>query len=213
MIVLDLDDTLYLERDYVRSGFRAVDQWLKDKLSLEGFFSEAWSLFERGERRVIFNKVLEGRGIFDTNLIKELVEIYRSHLPFITLEPDAEEFLRSYRYEGLAMITDGPAISQWSKIKALNIQKYVETIIVTEDLGPGFSKPDPAAFKKVQGSLSGSDCVYIADNPLKDFVAPNELGWKPSIRIRRIGSLHFGVPTPDDCMEVCSLSDLRKYRE
>lgn len=208
MIVLDLDDSLYLERDYVRSGFHAVDQWLKDKLWFEGFFSEAWTLFGRGERRIIFNKVLEGRGIFDANLIKELVEVYRSHMPLITLETDAEEFLCRCCPEDLALITDGPAISQRAKIKALNIEKYVGTIIVTDDLGPNYSKPNPEAFERIQGSLPGSACVYIADNPLKDFIAPISLGWKRSVRVRRHGSLHYDIPTPDDCIETQSLKNV-----
>jgi len=44
-IVLDLDDTLYLERDYVRSGFKAVDQWLRMHKSFNDFYEEAWRLF------------------------------------------------------------------------------------------------------------------------------------------------------------------------
>ena len=34
-IVFDLDDTLYLERDYVRSGARAVATWLAPQLGLD----------------------------------------------------------------------------------------------------------------------------------------------------------------------------------
>ena len=208
MIVLDLDDTLYLERDYVHSGFLAVDKWLQNKLSFESFFSEAWALFERGERRTIFNKVLEGRGIFDANLIKELVAVYRSHMPLIAMEPDAEEFLGSYRPEDLALITDGPALSQWAKIKALNIEQYVGTIIVTDDLGPDYVKPNPQAFKMIQGTLTGNDCIYIADNPIKDFIAPASLGWKRSVRVRRPGSLHYDIATPYDCLEIKSFFEL-----
>lgn len=208
MIVLDLDDTLYLECDYVRSGFHAVDHWLKIHRSIDDFFGDAWSLFESGKRRTIFNMVLESRGLFDADLVKELVDVYRSHMPLITLEQDAGEFLRNRHKEELALITDGPAVTQWSKIKALNIEKYVGTIIVTDDLGPDYSKPNPEAFKRVQGSLPGSACVYIADNPRKDFIAPVSLGWMPSIRVRRSGSLHCDISTPDDCIETASLKEV-----
>jgi putative hydrolase of the HAD superfamily len=208
VIVLDLDDTLYLERNYVRSGFQAVDHWLKIYRSFEGFFDEAWSLFESGARGTIFNMVLEGRGLRDANLVKDLINVYRSHMPLISLESDAVEFLCSYRLEELALITDGPAISQWAKIKALNIEKYIGTIIVTSDLGSNYSKPNPASFERIQGTLDGNECVYIADNPLKDFIAPASLGWMSSIRIRRTGSLHYYVSTPDNCVEAISLSDV-----
>lgn len=152
--------------------------------------------------------VLESRGLFEAGLVKELVDVYRSHTPLITLEQDAEEFLRNHHKEELALITDGPAVTQRSKIKALNIEKYVGTIIVTDDLGPDCGKPNPEAFKMVQGSLLGTACVYIADNPLKDFIAPASLGWMPSIRIRRAGSLHYDVPTSDDCIEAASLKEV-----
>lgn len=208
MIVLDLDDTLYLERDYVRSGFKAVDQWLQINRSFEGFFDESWSLFQSGKRGTIFNMVLEGRGLSDANLVKDLINVYRSHMPLISLESDAVEFLCNYRPEELALITDGPAISQWAKIKALNIEKYIGTIIVTADLGANHSKPNPEAFEMIQGTLAGNECVYIADNPLKDFIAPSKLGWMPSIRIRRAGSLHYDVSTPDNCVEAVSLSNI-----
>jgi putative hydrolase of the HAD superfamily len=222
LIALDLDDTLYLERYYVRSGFQAVDQWLKIHRSLEDFFNEAWSLFESGKRKTIFDMVLESRGLFDENLIKELVNKYRTHVPSITLEPDAKEFLRNHhKKEDLALITDGSATAQWSKIKALDIEKYFgniivtddlganySNIIVTDDLGANYSKPNPDVFKMVQGSLPGSACVYIADNPLKDFTAPASLGWMPSIRVRRAGSLHYDCPTPDYCIEAASLNDV-----
>lgn len=209
MITLDLDDTLYLERYYVRSGFQAVDEWLKINCSINGFFNEAWSMFESGKRNTIFNMVLENSGLFDDNLIKELVNKYRTHIPSIKLEPDAKEFLHNYhKKEDLALITDGPAVAQWSKIEALGIEKYFGKIIVTDDLGPNYSKPNTEAFKRVQGSLPSSACVYIADNPLKDFTAPASLGWMPSIRVRRAGSLHYDCPTPDYCAEVTSLNDV-----
>jgi putative hydrolase of the HAD superfamily len=209
MIVLDLDDTLYLERDYVHSGFQAVDQWLKIHRSCGDFLGEAWHLFENGKRRTIINMVLESKGLFDESLVKELVNVYRTHTPLISMQSDALEFLCSHHKEELALITDGPAVSQWSKIKALNIEKYVGTIIVTDDLGPNFSKPHQEAFIRIQGSLAGSACVYIADNPLKDFIAPASLGWMPSIRVRRAGSLHYDVATPNDCIEVLSLETVR----
>ena len=55
VVVFDLDDTLYLERDYVRSGFRAVDAWLASR-GILGFFGEAWANFENGLRGKAFDR-------------------------------------------------------------------------------------------------------------------------------------------------------------
>jgi putative hydrolase of the HAD superfamily len=36
-VVFDVDDTLYLERDYVRSGFDSVGAWLQRDSGVVGF--------------------------------------------------------------------------------------------------------------------------------------------------------------------------------
>ena len=46
--VFDVDDTLYLERDYVRSGFHAVATWAEETLDVTGVFDTAWGLFLAG---------------------------------------------------------------------------------------------------------------------------------------------------------------------
>ncbi|MDB5525364.1 MAG: putative hydrolase of the superfamily, partial [Rhizobium sp.] len=35
VLVFDLDDTLYLERDFARSGFRATGDWLKNTMGID----------------------------------------------------------------------------------------------------------------------------------------------------------------------------------
>ena len=208
LIVLDLDDTLYLERDYVRSGFHAVGKWVSEKVGIRGFFEDAWGFFEKGERGTIFDRVLESRDLLKQKLVLQMVEIYRSHDPDIHFLPDAQAFLQRTEKNNLALITDGPSISQWAKISALKLDRYIKNILVTEDLGPGWNKPNPAAFRKIQGDLNSESCCYVADNPQKDFTGPLELEWSRSVRIRREGSLHFNVPTPEGCIEIESLDEL-----
>jgi putative hydrolase of the HAD superfamily len=208
--VFDIDDTLYLERDYVRSGFAAVSAWLSQNKNFEGFGEKAWSLFEAGVRGRIFDEVLSELGVLDVNLIQKLVQIYRNHMPDIKLEFDVYEFFEQVEKVRLFVITDGHSSGQWQKINALGISPYFSKIIVTDDLGKAYWKPSPKAFQLVQGDSSPKDYVYIADNPNKDFRAPAELGWHSSFRIRRKGSLHYEVKTPSDCIEVESLSQILK---
>ena len=59
MIVFDLDDTLYLEREFAFSGYRFLDGWVKERESLEGFGNACRVLFEEGERR-LWNAHLRG---------------------------------------------------------------------------------------------------------------------------------------------------------
>jgi putative hydrolase of the HAD superfamily len=209
LFVLDLDDTLYLERDYVRSGFTAVDRWLSQHLGLDYFFENAWALFKTGIRHNIFDLVLKQFKIFDAELVQTLVQIYRCHLPDITLLPDAKDFLERHGGESLALISDGHSEAQWQKIRALEIEKYFSKIIVTDDNGKAFWKPHPWSYMSVQGGMPSVCCIYISDNPLKDFDAPLKLGWSPSIRLRREGSLHFLLPTPNHCIELKSLNEIQ----
>lgn len=208
LYVLDLDDTLYLERDFVRSGFQAVSEWLKLHRAVSGFFERAWDLFQKGIRDRIFDIVLEEMNLQEAGLLEEIVECYRSHKPNISLLPDAYKFLRNCHRDELAIITDGLSLTQWNKIGGLDLKRMIGKVVVTGDWGRAFWKPHLRAFKEVMGTRQPAECCYIADNPQKDFIAPFALEWAQSVRIRRMGSMHVEVPTPKDCIEIASLAQL-----
>ena len=207
LIVLDMDDTLYLERDYVRSGVRAVDAWLAAECGANGFFERAWHYFLSGRRSDIFNRVLQDLNLEEDSRVSKMVEVYRTHEPDIQLLPDALSFILNHASTELAIISDGHSVSQWAKVRSLGLEGRVRTIIITNDWGREYWKPHPRAFETVQQGYLSGNCVYIADNPLKDFIAPVTLGWMPSVRVRRTGSLHEDIPTPESCIEVRTLDE------
>lgn len=193
-IVFDLDDTLYPEAEYVRSGFEAVDEWLKYCHNISGFFPHAWEYFSIGGRGDTFNRVLDKLDVkYDPTLIQGMIDVYRKHLPRICLYNDALTFIcwAESKYN-LAIITDGPAFSQNQKIKALNLRTHFGLCVVTDDLGRHAWKPSTIPYEAVMNHFQGvaGGYVYIADNPLKDFIGAKRLGWK-TIRIRREGTEHF----------------------
>ncbi|MCP4675125.1 MAG: HAD family hydrolase [Deltaproteobacteria bacterium] len=192
-VVFDIDDTLYLERDYVKSGFNAVSHWIKDSLGRDGFSEYAFAAFERGVRGNTFNIVLKEMNIeVSEEQFQEMVRIYREHKPEIALLHDARECLSviTNRYS-LAAVTDGPLESQKSKARALELACWFDPIIFTAELGQDFGKPHPRAFEIVERRTAcrGAECVYVADNPEKDFQGPRSLGWR-TVRIRRSHGLH-----------------------
>jgi len=193
-LVFDIDDTLYLEREYVRSGFQVVGGWAQRNLGIPDFFEHAWKVFENGGRSTIFNQVLESCGVEVTgSLIQTLINIYREHNPNIELLDDAVKLLEKYNGRiPLAIVTDGVSRSQRAKSRALGLDKYMNPIIFTDELGVGMGKPHPKSFRIIQEKtgVSGSSCTYIADNPAKDFQGPKSLGWN-TVRVRRQGGLHF----------------------
>jgi putative hydrolase of the HAD superfamily len=197
VVVFDVDDTLYLEHDYVRSGFHAVDAWATESLGIHGFEKLAWTAFEDGVRGSIFDAALIGCGLEPTpELIARLVGVYREHTPAIGLLPDAAACLGALKGRArLAVVSDGPLQSQLAKVRALGLEALVDEIVLTEELGAGFGKPNPRAFELVEERLgaAGGACVYVADNPAKDFDGPAGRGWR-TVRIRRAGGLHRDVP-------------------
>lgn len=196
-VVLDVDDTLYLERDYVHSGFRAVEA----SAGIPGFAAAAWALFEEGVRGDTFDRALATVGPpHDQVPVAELVGSYRRHAPAIDLATDARLLLdRLHRAAvPLAGVTDGPLESQQAKVAALRLADWSVRVIFTAAYGPGFAKPHPRAFAELaeQSGLAPQEHLYVADNPRKDFEGPQGLGWS-TVRVRRPGSLHEQLETPE----------------
>jgi putative hydrolase of the HAD superfamily len=71
--VFDLDDTLYEERTYVVSGFRAVAGFLSDRFGVDFHESLEWMLaeLEKAGRGRIFNRLLVERGLYSARLVRE----------------------------------------------------------------------------------------------------------------------------------------------
>jgi len=197
-VVFDLDDTLYPERDFAFSGFNAVAAAFEAHLGERGkVAAEMRHLFDTEHRRRVFDVVLERRGIGQSGaLIGPMIETYRSHRPSIVLAPDAEALLTRLRPRcRLGLISDGPAVMQQAKVEALGLTDRLDQIILTDELGPGFGKPDPRAFERMMRRLAveSRGCAYVADNAAKDFVAPNALGWT-TVQIRRGGGIYLDQP-------------------
>lgn len=192
-IVLDLDDTLYAEREFVLSGFKAASRWLEVARGIEGLGATATELFESGVRGKIFDDALRRLGFEPSEeLVSELVKAYRSHAPRLTLLPDANDGLKWMKPRfRLGLLTDGYHEVQQKKIDGLGIEALFDVCILTDRLGRHCWKPSTAGFLRIMQARTepAHGYVYIADNPRKDFIGPKALGWR-TIRIRRAGGEH-----------------------
>lgn len=218
VLVLDLDDTLYLERDYVLSGLQAVDLAVRRLCGAEGFFECAAAEFNAGRRTFLFDTVLSQLGLAATpDLIAALVKVYREHEPLIELQPDAADFLARIGVDyPLAILTDGYLVSQRNKIRALGLDRIgIFPIVCTDSWGRRYWKPHERGFRHIQSHhrLQGQACVYIADNPAKDFIAPRRLGWR-TVHIKRPERVHMATEELEpvaDC-KIESLAELSPQR-
>jgi putative hydrolase of the HAD superfamily len=197
IIIFDLDDTLYLERNFALSGYQAVGQWALETHGVEDFAERCARLFDAGAYNRIFNNVLQDLNLPDTmQTITLLIDLYRNHMPNISLEPDAERFFSAGSNQmRLGMITDGPERMQANKIEALKIEHLFDHIVRTDEWGVDFSKPHPRSFEHMEKAFNAKpeQMIYVADNAKKDFVTPNKRGWK-SIQICRPRGVHKTPP-------------------
>lgn len=171
-VIFDLDDTLYSEKEYVKSGYRAVSEYLGG-----GYEDRLWSFFEQGKMAI--DELL--KEVHRENEKNAVLAIYRNHKPDIHLYDWVTENIEKLKSKGIkvGIITDGRPEGQRNKIKALGLN--VDDVIVTDELGGvQFRKPCDIAFRIMitRWRLNPADVVYIGDNPTKDFQAPQQLGMK-----------------------------------
>lgn len=195
-VIFDMDGTLYDEIDYYKSGFRSAARLIVEEAkgpAYETVFSALWDVFTAGNHTTTFNAALERLDIAcDEQFIHRLVLNIRCHKPCLTLPAETKRVLETLDADYiLALLTDGFLPAQQLKVEALDIEKYFQYIVYTEQLGREFWKPSLAGFEKILNhfAIAGENCVYVGDDLKKDFIAPNKLGFK-TVHIIRPGRLH-----------------------
>ncbi len=189
-IVFDLDDTLYDEKEYVKSGYKAVAEMLPQ---IEDAESKLFKAFE--QKKSAIDEILVSEGVYSDELKQKCLEVYRYHQPNIHLYDGIADMLMQLRKQSflLGIVTDGRPEGQKAKIKALDLERYVDHIIVTDELGGvEYRKPNEKAFilMKEQFGIEYNEMCYVGDNIKKDFIAPEKLGMK-SIWFRNKDGLYY----------------------
>ena len=200
VIVFDLDDTLYDEKEFVKSGFLEVSEYLGDRR----YFEFMWSEFVTNGSGKIFDKLIDKFSIKED--ITKLIEIYRFHTPRITLPSSSKKVLKYALNYKSAIITDGHYITQKNKYQALGLDKYIDLPIFTDFYHT--KKPELKPFKMVMEKFADSEYIYISDNPKKDFIAPKELGWK-TLRYKNPNGIYRDIENNAD-IEVYSREEILK---
>lgn len=180
IFVFDLDDTLYSERDFEKSGIEFVYNYLEIRnQNLEFFLKNRSNWIE-----LIIENTTQKISI------DFLLNLYRNHFPTINLYNDAKVFLDELvsRKIEFSLITDGRSITQRNKLKALGIESIFKKIIISEEIQS--EKPSEVNFCMVVDQKNHSNFVYIADNLKKDFYSPNKLGWTTICLLDRGQNIH-----------------------
>ena len=216
-IIFDLDDTLYPEEVYVQSGFRTVAKWANKTLSIprEEGLQLLLDFYHSGVRGDTFNQWLAHYGYLDQSLIRSAIEIYRNHVPELHLFPEVPELLTAIRTKYLlGIVSDGALKMQQNKIEALALKNIFHVIVLSDEWGREFWKPNTKPFTAALEKLgvNPDDALYVGDNPLKDFLGARRLGMK-TVWVRRTTGEYAKQepPTSEHASDYCihSLTELR----
>lgn len=181
-VLFDLDNTLYPEIEFVKSGFRTVARYLSSRYHFDesALFTQMLHILQRDGRGKVFDTLLHKLNLYTEERVKLLVYLYRSHCPTICLYEDTLPTLEYLRRRGmlLGIVTDGMASVQRNKITALGLDKLFDVIICTDEMGKECWKPSVIPYKAALDFLQvrSSEATYVGDDTSKDFLGPNSLG-------------------------------------
>lgn len=190
IIAFDLDDTLYKEIDFLKSAYQEISHIIG--------IPEAYGY--------MLTNYLDGKNAFKEVVnhyhlncsIEALLHIYRNHKPNISLDNETRHMLQTLKQNSiLGIISDGRLFQQMNKINALGLLDFIErdNILISEEFG--YKKPSEEPYKYFMDKYPNSTYTYIGDNTEKDFIAPNELGWKTICLIDNGQNIHkqnFSLP-------------------
>ncbi|MCM8525224.1 MAG: HAD family hydrolase [Lentisphaeraceae bacterium] len=171
-VVFDLDDTLYKEKEYVLSGLKAVAEFVS-KLYGKDFHINLREWYNQGEKD-IFSKLCNALQLPES-VKSSFIWKYRLHEPDISLDNETAKVLSALQNDNVITIilTDGRSVTQRLKLGSLGLENL--PIYISEEYSS--EKPEKIRFEKIESKHKAKHYFYIGDNPKKDFLAANELGW------------------------------------
>jgi N-acetylneuraminate synthase len=180
-IVFDLDDTLYPQIAFKRSGFAVVSRWVSEncnrKRSVVSSHLEDILKNYGPSYPYMFDRLVEQLQL-KRNVIAEIVRVFIEHRPKIQCYRGVRTMLAEMRkYYHLGILTDGRYSVQEKKISALELENKVDSILCSDRLG--LSKPASELFQwfEEKFNLNGRNMMYVGDNPKKDFYGGNKRDW------------------------------------
>src|SRR5690625_1018633 len=188
-VLFDLDGTLLNRaasvQNFIENQYERLNNWL-NHIPKQQYISRFIELDCRGYvwKDKVYQQMVDDFNINNLsweNLFTDYVKEFHNYcIPFPSLIDMLERLkMNSIR---LGMITNGKGQFQMDNIRALGIDSFFETILVSE--WEGIKKPDPAIFKKAlqQLNVSASESMFVGDHPENDVKGAINIGmigvWK-----------------------------------
>jgi putative hydrolase of the HAD superfamily len=178
-VVFDLDDTLYRERRFALSGYRAVAAHAAIRFGADA--GTVWRVLvcalRHGDRATAFQRLCATMG-WPPALADDLRLVYRGHVPSLRLPTTTRRVLRALRPAWrIGVLTNGPPGIQRRKVAALGLAPLVDAVVYAEEIVPG-GKPAREAFEAAVDRLGvpPARCIVVGDDPERDIAGARRAG-------------------------------------
>ncbi|MAH61062.1 MAG: hypothetical protein CMF42_02090 [Legionellales bacterium] len=182
-VFFDLDDTLYNHKEFEFFLYEKISKMVGDffKISSNDYYIALKKYFNKRHQVSIFDVAFADldcavnipRRVWDEFVTKEVMPFYRSSSPSqLTLFHWVEEcfvYLQE-RNITLGLITDGRVEMQKKKIALLGIADFFSYILISDEFGRRYRKPNMFMFKKAI-DLTGAkpqNMIYVGNDLVKD---------------------------------------------
>jgi putative hydrolase of the HAD superfamily len=178
-LIFDLDDTLYPRERFVRSGFAAVARHVAGRFGVPVSQAMTILLRERSMGRTGELQTLCASLELPAEIVPDLLDLFRTHVPDLWLYHDAEAVLRQLRADGwrLAILTNGLPHVQAAKIRVLGLRPLIDHIVFAAEYAAD-GKPHPDCFAEVlrRFRLPASSAVMVGDDRQRDILGARACG-------------------------------------
>jgi putative hydrolase of the HAD superfamily len=181
-IVIDLDDTIYPENDFKESALLEISKIIErlykvKKEKILDIFNQGGDIFQNTANYIGVPPIKES-----------LIWLYRLHSPKKLPKYNSLNFIDTLLKKKITtlILTDGFSITQRLKLESLGLLSL--DLYISEEFQS--TKPDKLRFETIEKKYKSLQYFYIADNPKKDFYAPNQLGWNTILIKQKWNYIH-----------------------
>jgi len=211
-LIFDLDDTLYSENEYAFKALRLIADYIGYEFDLDKDSVYKIMMSIKSDDRFKhkrFETILE---MLHINLeLDAMFNLYRTADVEIYPFPDAiklMDYLLRNNYK-IGLITNGDSVLQRNKLRLLKLYKYFTSIIITDELGIDYRKPNSFTLKMMANdfNIDIDKCIFVGNDYETDIGAAIGAGMKWLLIDRNYINKNLAV----DDETITKLTDVIKY--
>jgi putative hydrolase of the HAD superfamily len=177
LIILDLDDTLYCEKNYIHE---IINKFCLNNSLIGHNLEDLIHKFKRKPGQDTLAFFLKELNVFNNYYQDQIFDLYCHSDVKLELYDGVEFFLSTQIPDNIsvAILTNGVVNVQKNKIKNLNLDALVDKVFYAREKGIKYEKPHPSSYKHVLKNygIAPQNVVMVGDNIKNDFLGPKSMG-------------------------------------